>query len=292
VAYLAVLRKPGDRPLLVWFVAAVAFFTTPLTSGLVADYLTSAIVYNRIFHVIPVYALVGVAVADIAGRLPGLRKVWCGAVIVASAGAYAFFLGSATLTARLDVPKFSILGTPHFGRPLVRMDERLIDDVREIERSLPPGNTLASVDYALALPMLTMKYPQYYLWPINVITFYGQMHGFEHDAASRQGAAQFLLNPPAFRSEFEAVIDGRVRNIVVSKRTSNDPALIRRIVEAHGFALIRDASRYELYTKRGAPQPVTGRMGSGTREGIGRSLAGSTGGGRGGHELSANHETQ
>jgi hypothetical protein len=248
-AYLLYRRQRAHVPLLCWFAAGAVFFTNPLVSGVVARHLTSILVYGRIFYVLPVFAVVGVAAGDVAGRLTGRFKTALLAVsMLEAAGLFALHVDPRRL--QLDVPKAPVLGGPHFGPPFMRMDPDLMQDVRDIEQTLPDGNTLSTVDYQLAISMLTTKLPQYDLAPIDIITFYGERLGQAEDARLRYGAARFLLGQgEQFRGDLEALLDTRVRNVIVSKRLAKNVTGIKRAVAGKGFTLVKETRRYALYSR-------------------------------------------
>jgi hypothetical protein len=196
----------------------------------------------------PVFAITGVAAARCAELCSGrLRTAVPTAAVLALAG---WRLATAeTGTFQIDVPKFQVLGPPRFATPSLKLDPELISDVRDIEHILPAGDTLATVDYCLAMTMVTTRFRQYCLWPIDIITLYGETQGFPDEAALRFGAARFLIGQAEFQGDFERLLETPVRNVVVSKRLGGHVSRVMDVVTRHGFATIGETSRYVIYTR-------------------------------------------
>lgn len=247
-AFLFCRQRPDDRLFLVWSVSLFGLFLNPLASGIVARNLTTITNYNRLFHLLPVFAVTGVAAARLAEWFPGTLRMGLLSLTVLELVAWRAVQVD-PLALQLDVPKLRVLGTPHFGAPFLRMDPDLVADVREVARLTPAGNTLATVDYELAMTMLTTEYPQYGLWPIDVIRFYGETQGFPEEAALRHGAARFMIGQTQFRGDLERLLDTPVRNVIVSRRMGNDISDIQTAVRGHGFGMIIDTRRYVAYTR-------------------------------------------
>jgi len=58
IGYLLVRRDRRHLALLCWFATAVLLFANPITAGIVARHVTSELVYNRIFSILPVFEIV------------------------------------------------------------------------------------------------------------------------------------------------------------------------------------------------------------------------------------------
>jgi hypothetical protein len=243
-------RAREHRPVICWGLATIVFFMNPWSAGFVARHLTSEMAYPRMFYVMPVFALTALAVADLSDR-PTRRftSALLAVAMIGAAGLYALWVGGAALP--IDVPKLRVLGSARLGRPFVRMDPELRSDAREIDQILPAGNTLSAVDYELALSMTSTRLPQYGLWPIDIITFYGDVEGASADARLRHNAARFLIGigQRELRADFEALLDTPVRNVVLSHRMVRDLSLMKTAVTGKGFTPIRETARYVLYTR-------------------------------------------
>jgi len=166
--------------------------------------------------------------------------------VVEAAGLYAFHAGPPL---QIDVPKFRVLGWPRLGPPFVRIDPDLLADVREIARTAPPGATLGAVDYELALSMTTAQFQHYGLWPIDIITLYGERFGVSEEGQMRYGAARFLIGQKEFRADFERLLETPVRNVILSNRLGNDLSEMKAFSERRGFTLVKETTRYVLYTR-------------------------------------------
>jgi len=247
ILYLLARRTRPQVALLVWLGAAVLVFTNPITAGVVARHVTSTLVYNRIFSILPVFALTGAAVADLIDRSTVRVRILLMATLAESAALYGIHI--APHVWQIDVPKLQLTGRPHVGRPVTRLDSGLISDVREIERLAPAGNTLAAADYAIAIPMVTTRLPQYGLWPIDVITMYGEAQAAPDEGRMRYGAARFLIGQAAYQHDFGALLDTAVRNVILSNRLGQDLFAARQIALSHRFTLVRETPSYVLYTR-------------------------------------------
>ena len=129
------------------------------------------------------------------------------------------------------------------------MDPGLRADVADLTALLPAGNTLATVDYQLAIPMLTTRFPQYGLWPIDLVVYYGTSQGALEESKMRYGAARYLIGQREFRADFERLLDTNVQNVVVSRRMGAATGAIKRVVQAHGLRLVADTPRYLAFTR-------------------------------------------
>ena len=252
LAYLIFKRKVNYYPLISWSIATIVLFTNPFTAYFVAKYLTSFLVYPRIFLIIPVFTIFGLAIGELARQFEGRINFFCLAILIITLSlGYASFLGTDTLKNRLDVSKFRVLGSPHFGSITPKIDNNLIADVREIEKILPQGNTLASLDYNLVIPMLTTKYKQYFLWPLDVIKFHASTQVDKHEAEIRFNAARYFLGigGALFQADAAQLLDNRVRNVIVSKRFGNNISDINTLIIGNGLVLLKETNRYALYTR-------------------------------------------
>jgi hypothetical protein len=264
ILYLAIQRKTRCRTLIGWFLATVVLFANPITSGFVALYLTSTVAYVRVFYLIPVFGLVGVAIAVLlsessdSNRPTILRSFRRYAPTVAllfaliAAAIELYKPGEGWLKKKLvsqNIYKNNIIGSSRIGSPTVRVDPGIVTDILHFIEILPAANTLASIDYAVTIPLFTTKLPQYHLWPLTVLPVYGETYDRQAEALMRMRAGQFLTGSTEFHKEFIELVQGNVTNLIVSKRFSPNFTLIHHEAIKNGFVFRENTDRYLLYSK-------------------------------------------
>lgn len=276
IIYLVYQRKAW--PLIGWAFVSIILFLNPLTTALVSDYLTSKTAYSRVFYLFPAFAIVGVAIGILVSLPSTIRLRHLGALMVIlflygisllmniSCVHHISVFDSKFITlmhdrfmirTRIDVPKPDLLGPTSFGFPRIRMSQELRDRIGIIQKYLPPGKTLSTLEYTVAMPMITTKYQQYYLWPIPAIVVYGQSQSQVNEVRNREAVANFLNGDLALEEEFSNLLDTDVQNLIISKGAGfNDSRLIstrsirvREIALFKRFTVVHETPDFVLYSR-------------------------------------------
>jgi hypothetical protein len=245
-------RNQAYSFLITLFLMMIILLINPFVTSFVADNLTSRINYARVFYLLPIFGLVGVAAAeaDLINFYAQVKKHLLVRILFyllilfayQNWGIYKqeFFLE--------DLPN-SPFGKPSFGFPAVRIDPQLIKDINEIEAILPAGLTLSSLDYAFSIPQFTTKFPQF---SILSVRFYGETLGFLSEALYREAAMDFLNGATDDATGFAILVkSSMVKNLILSPRFENvDLEKINLFLTTNGYTQVAKTSRYILYTQK------------------------------------------
>ncbi|MBU1307791.1 MAG: hypothetical protein KKF33_19990, partial [Alphaproteobacteria bacterium] len=110
-------------------------------------------------------------------------------------------------------------------------------------------NTLAAVDYAVAIPMLTTQLRLFVLWPPTVMSVYGDTHDREREAEIRWKATDYLFGRQEYLAEFREALGENVDNVIVSKRLAAKTDVIGLELRSLGFRVVADSQRYTAYVR-------------------------------------------
>jgi hypothetical protein len=248
--YLILLRSKYLF-VLSWFAFGLIVFVNPLTEAIVSQYLTSTIAYGRIFTTLPWLLLVGLAGADIYER--SAQKLGTLAINISLfiflVICIPFYISKANILVLKNPNNAYWLGIPDFvSTPRVRIDPEIKLDVEQIIASLPPGNTLSTMSYSLAIPMLSGIHPQYYSNPYSAVLIYGRGNDNQTDRQLRYRAIQYLFGRKESKSDFELLLNDNVQNIVLDSTTNNNMD-IEAIALKYGFSIVTKSDRFTTYTK-------------------------------------------
>jgi hypothetical protein len=234
-----------------WFAFGLVVFVNPLTEAMISKYLTSTLVYGRIFMILPWLLLVGLAGADIyerATQVIGKLTVSITLFIVLVI-CIPFYVSKSNNLILRNPNNAYFLGIPQFvSTPRLRIDPEIKLDVEQIIATLPPGNTLSTMSYSLAIPMFSGIHPQYYSNPYSAVLIYGRGKDSQADRQLRYKAIQYLFGGMESKSEFELLLNDNVKNIVVDS-TINNNMDIEAIATKYGFSVVIKSHRFVAYTR-------------------------------------------
>lgn len=254
IVYLLFIYKKEYLFIMGWFLFSMLIFVNPFTEDFVASHLTSHLTYSRIFFIVPWFALLGLALGNAFERYSKyirftVKSLGFTTILLVLIASVSYALGRNTIKIDFDVPKNNTLGAPSFGIPSRKIDIDLVKDISAISKILPSGNTLATIDYGIAIPMFTDKYPMYYPWPPDTLKFFGKISGHEDEANLRLGALAFLQGNWGSKIDFDKLINSPVKNLVISRKYVIDMPALEKTVSLNGFVLLEKTNRYVLFTR-------------------------------------------
>lgn len=209
---LIFLRKNDRNMLIIWSVLLFVCFLNPLVMPLIAKYVTTPIIYWRIFYLMPFPLVLGISAAGLASLLKGR-----------SAKMMNFLMASIALVLLLaHLPPSSSSVFRHGPRPTqLGLPSYKIADLSYTNRVMslapPPGTMLAPSTISTTLPMLTSSYPQIIVRP-HTIKIWMTSAGTPDKAIHRKRAQQFVQGKYSRRNfdSFSLVVqhNPQIRSIV------------------------------------------------------------------------------
>lgn len=201
------LPRKHRRFLLVWVAAIITLALNPVVSPIIIRYVTTQNIYWRLFYVVPVPFLVGVAAAQVLVRVrekaPKATQV---SFMLLAAGA---------LSLHILLP-FSIFRKPgnwpwranvDYGRSarFWQLPQNEVQNGQDIIDVTPPGVMFAPPHINMIIPLLNSNYPQVSTRNLTIYFFVeDQMHEIE-DGENRLLGSDYLKQPdtvnfPAFEA--------------------------------------------------------------------------------------------
>lgn len=254
VIYLFFLRRKEYPLIIAWFTFSVLLFANPFSADFVATHLTSYLVYGRIFFVVPWFVILGLVLGDLFQIITkhihySVIYICITTVSIIFVFGIIYTFGWDRAQRGLDVSKSNYLGKPIIGVLSPKIDVNLIKDIHDISNVLPHGNTLSTMEYNLAIPMITDKYPQYYTWPPSNVSFFGDSSGHQEEGELRYGVAQFLMGDENHRNEFNKLLKSPVKNMIIGRRWIAGISNFEKSATVNGFILIDSNPRYILFSR-------------------------------------------
>ena len=263
------LFQKNVKLLIGWAVLSIIFIN-PVTSNFVGDYLTSRTAYGRLFLIFPAFAIIGTSISilyslkfkstlkNIFALLLIPVPFYCVYVLMSFLSPYkTLFLDSKIfltlqeellIRVKLDVSKPTLIGQPDFKLPQIRLSKDLQDGIGAIRKYLPPGKTLSTLEYAIATPMITTKYQQYYLWPIPAIIIYADTPFQIEEADIRIAVANYLdKGDLTHEKAFTSILSTDIQNLVISDSAISPK--VREIALLSGFKVVHEMRGLVLYTR-------------------------------------------
>ncbi|MFT4806638.1 MAG: hypothetical protein ACI9YE_003874 [Psychroserpens sp.] len=249
VILIANYKKIGF--LTAWMIGSLLIFINPLTSNLIAANITSEVAYARIFFIAPWIIAVGVLfiyVYRFCNKFKNSSSTVSSIFIFVTTLSLVYLFGWSTLKISFSVAGNTYwLGPPTYEFPRVKIDKVLFEDSKYIASKIPAGNTLETMEYALSIPMVSGRHPQYYSNPHSSILTFGEMSNNEPVAQKRIKGIEFLLGNGANKKEFESLIKTDAVNLVINSYI-NERMNINEIALKNGFYEVEKTDRYVLYT--------------------------------------------
>lgn len=231
-----------------WAITSIGIFVNPLTDNLVATYLVSHLNYGRVFFIVPLLLMIGLTFSTFFQFFSKYVKESIIFTIVGLSFLSYIFFRSSTLEFANNINAYWI-GKPQLLSPAIKVDKLLEEEVKQIIKLLPEGNTLSTIKYTYVISMLSGKYPQYYSNPYSSIPLFGKISKHENDAIMRMKAVQYLLGNINSKPDFIRLLHTNVQNLVVDTYT-NEKMDIYNIAIANDFYQVEKNINYVLYTKK------------------------------------------
>jgi hypothetical protein len=239
LACLALLRADRRRFLLGWLAGIVTLALNPLVMPLVVEHLSTYNAYWRIFYALPFPLTIGVAAALLAEsrRLSSRGSVGVASLLVLSAAA-----------ANVLVPDPTTFGGLPFAPGGYKLRPGLYAELREIASHAAPGSMLAPYDVSSTLPLVSAAFPQTSVERYFLVHF-ARLEGRPEAAESRHRAALYVGGrSPTGLADVQRLIEEGLRNVVVVRWRSFEPALVR-LLESRGFRRELGLPRLVLFAR-------------------------------------------
>jgi hypothetical protein len=242
LACLRLLPVERRRLLLGWFGGILALALNPLVMPLVVEHLSTPNTYWRIFYALPFPLTLGVAAALLAKR-------WQLSPRTTLAVAGVLLLGAAA--ANVLVPGPTTFGGLPFAPGSYKLRPGIADELREIASHARPGSMLAPYDISSTLPLLSSDFPQASVEGYFLVHF-ARLEGMPDAARSRHRAALYVGGrSPTGLADVQQLVDDGLRNVVVVRARSFEPALVR-LLQSHGFRRELGLQRLVLFHRADA----------------------------------------
>jgi len=239
VACLVWLPAERRRFLLGWLAGGIAFALNPLVMPLVVEQLTTPNAYWRVFYVLPFPLTLGAAAALLAERRRWSFRGMLAAAAVLAAGAAA---------ANAFAPGPTTLGGLRFAPGSWKLRPGLADELRALASHAAPGPMLAPYDVSSTLPLVSSAFPQASVEGYFLVHF-ARREGRAEEAASRHRAALYVGGrSPTGLADVERLVDAGLRNVVVVRTRSFEPAL-GRLLQSRGFRRELGLERLVLFRR-------------------------------------------
>jgi hypothetical protein len=239
VACLVWLPAERRRFLLGWLAGGIAFALNPLVMPLVVEQLTTPNAYWRVFYVLPFPLTLGAAAALLAER-----RLWSFRAMLAAAAVLA--AGAAAANALAPGP--TTLGGLSFAPGSWKLRPGLADELRALASHAAPGPMLAPYDVSSTLPLVSSAFPQASVEGYFLVHF-ARREARAEEATSRHRAALYVgARSPTGLADVEKLVDAGLRNVVVVRTRSFEPAL-GRLLQSHGFRRELGLERIVLFRR-------------------------------------------
>jgi hypothetical protein len=235
------VRLPAERRrfLLGWLAGAIALALNPLVMPLVVGHLTTPNAYWRVFYVLPFPLMLGVAAALLAEQ----RRWSARTTLAAAAG-----LGICAALANLLAPGPTTFGGLPFAPASLKLQPGLHEELLALVAHAAPGPMLAPYDVSSTLPLVSSAFPQTSVDGYFLVHF-ARREGRAEDATSRHRAALYVGGRSATGvADLERLVDAGLRNVVVIRARSFDPALVR-LLQSRGFRRELGLERLVLFRR-------------------------------------------
>jgi len=230
------VRGLRRRLLLLWVGFVVLLFLNPWVSSFWIENVTGPAIYWRVFHLIPVTALVGAVVVRLLEILPaapaGRQETVVLAVAIGLIGLH-FVPGSTSIFRRGG----------ELGWPAYNLRGKALAVARRVAAEAPEGPMLASPDVAGIIGMLEGGHPQVHLRedPIPMWLPWSE-------SERRFGATRFAEGDVSAQWAFEEVVASLPGLEVVVLRSSVLPG-VADLLAARGFATVAVEGEYSILWK-------------------------------------------
>ena len=176
------------RMLAVWILLLIAFYLNPLLSPIMIKYVTSQLLYWRLFYLYPFPLVVGLAGAALWLRLEAVRSKWryaiAGVVVALFLLAHLPLSSSSVFRRRVEGLKTE-LGVPRYKVQDLALARKVLAS------ALPAGTMLATPNVSFAIPMLSAEYPQMLVRTDGILLWMAQ-HNAKEEAIHRIRASNLL----------------------------------------------------------------------------------------------------
>jgi hypothetical protein len=185
---ITLTQEKHCRMLVVWILSVIALYLNPLLSPIMIKYVTSQLLYWRLFYLYPFPLVVGLAGAALWLRLETLRSkqrcIISGVVVALFLLAHLPLSSSSVFRRRVHGLKTGL------GIPRYKVQDLAL--ARKVLALAPPAGTmLATPNVSFAIPMLSAQYPQMLIRTDGILMWMAQ-HNAKEEAIHRIRASNLL----------------------------------------------------------------------------------------------------
>lgn len=240
---LSVLLLKGTmrKFMLGWIFCAFVVFLNPLSDSAVAEHLTSANNFWRLFHILPFPLTVGIPIVLFFQRRP---------ISIPHAYGFLALIMIFSIVINIIPNNFAVFQKVEFGISRYKLDKKLEAHLREIIHVLPPGAMLASAAYSATIPMFTSKFPQVILRP-KTTRFFHNVSNQSGVFGQKLKAFEYVSgrNNQAFDSFQSLLQDRRLQNVILVKRVAN-LSKTKKAFQDYGFILLNETESHAVYSRQ------------------------------------------
>lgn len=243
-AVLVFWTGPMPKILLGWMLVLVVLFLNPVSGDVLIESVIGPNIYWRFYYALPWIPLIGLGLFALAGRLSARPRH--------SAARIALL----TVVVGIAAAAYEQARDPHrpLWPPSWKLHPPALAATEAILAKTPPGTMLAPDALARTVVILDGERPQLSMRRYD-LKVWALGRGRPDLAERRLAAVDLVAGKRAKGRSAKAAALGRVlsetrpMSVVVARR--NDRlALIRGILEAHGYAAAEGTARFEIWTRR------------------------------------------